>query len=202
MFDQWEQMAKQVKTLTVIKGKLELDKTNLEAKVINLELQLTEKDKEIEKLLAELLKENKSLMKIPSGTAALNHMLSIQKPYGDKSSIGYKLLYKHEKESTSTESVLNTNAKKDNIQANGPQHKSKFVKESERIIEKSANSEGFIPVCHFCNRKRHIRPKCYKLQTYLQAMISRPKSFNRPIDVAQKVYLTVIVVFQAYLSYP
>lgn len=143
---------------------------------------MIEKDKEIERLSAQLLKVNQSLMKIPPGTIALNHMLSIQKSYGDKSSIGYKLLDKHEKESMSTESVHDTDARKDNIQANGSQHRPKSVKESERIIEKIANSERFIAVCHFCSRKGHIRPKCYKLQTYLQAMISQPKSFKRPMQ--------------------
>uniref|UniRef100_A0A803PCR3 CCHC-type domain-containing protein n=1 Tax=Cannabis sativa TaxID=3483 RepID=A0A803PCR3_CANSA len=40
--------------------------------------------------------------------------------------------------------------------------------------------DKFIPTCHFCNRKGHIRPKCYKLQNYLKAMINRPNSFPQP----------------------
>ena len=43
MFDQWEQMAKQVKALGTVKGKLELDKISLEAQVADLTLQISEK---------------------------------------------------------------------------------------------------------------------------------------------------------------
>ena len=43
MFDQWEQMAKQVKALGTVKGKLEIDKISLEAQVVDLTLQISEK---------------------------------------------------------------------------------------------------------------------------------------------------------------
>lgn len=138
MFAQWEQMAKQVKTLSSAKGILEHDKISLEAKLIELTMQISEKDKEIEKLTAELLKANKSLMKIPPGTAALNHILSIQKPYRDKSYIGYKLLYKTEKGSTSTEASYEGGGRIKNAPKVADHSRLKFSKDSEKIVEKPA----------------------------------------------------------------
>ncbi|XP_062075968.1 uncharacterized protein LOC133780108 [Humulus lupulus] len=94
MFAQWEYMAKQIKGLTSAKQQLESEKDGLEDTVKKLTKQLDEKDSEIYKLTADLIRARESLEFIPPGTAAINHTLQLQKPYGDRTSIRYKMLYK------------------------------------------------------------------------------------------------------------
>lgn len=94
MFAQWEHMAKQLKNLTILRGNIESEKSSLETKMMDLQMQVSHKDKEAEKLTADLLKENLSLKSCSLGTSALNDMMNIQKPYGDRTSIGYKMLCK------------------------------------------------------------------------------------------------------------
>ncbi|XP_062118940.1 uncharacterized protein LOC133832644 [Humulus lupulus] len=195
MFAQWEYMAKKIKGLTSAKQQLESEKDELEDTVKKLTKQLDGKDSEIYKLTAELIRAKQSLEFIPPRTAAINHTLQLQKPYGDRTSIGYKILYKkwenlgindpslskNKEDKTPDDSVHNTfsagfpNSTKQISVSSGP---TKLNFEGRKpILNGQIHQERFVPVCHFCNKRGHIRPRCYKLQAYLKAMIDRPNSF-------------------------
>ncbi|KAM6596627.1 hypothetical protein CsatA_007151 [Cannabis sativa] len=198
MFAQWEYMTKQIIGLNSAKEQIESEKVKLEDTVKNLNKLLDEKDNEIYKLSAELIRAKQALEFIPPGTAAINQTLQLQKPYGDRTSIGYKMLYKQGDNLGVEESitpVINLDKKDDNQssfpstpQSSDPTRKfhvpsgpTKVKLEGRRIApENISQMERFIPVCHFCNRRGHIRPRCYKLQNYLKAMINRPMSFQKP----------------------
>ncbi|XP_062119347.1 uncharacterized protein LOC133833105 [Humulus lupulus] len=197
MFAQWEYMAKQIKGLTSANQQLESEKDGLEDTVKKLTKQLDEKDSEIYKPTADLIRARQSLEFIPPGTAAINHTLQLQKPYGDRTSIGYKMLYKkgeilgindpssskNKEDKTHDESIHNTfspgfpDSTKQISVSSGP---IKLKYEGRKtILDGQVQKERFVPICHFCNRRGHIRPRCYKLQAYLKAMIDRPNSFQQ-----------------------
>ncbi|XP_062076044.1 uncharacterized protein LOC133780190 [Humulus lupulus] len=195
MFAQWEYMAKKIKGLTSAKQQLESKKDELEDTVKKLTKQLDGKDSQIYKLTAELIRAKQSLEFIPPGTAAINHTLQLQKPYGDRTSIGYKMLYKkgenlgikdpssskNKEDKTPDDSVHNTfssgfpdSTKRISVSS----RPTKLIFEGRKpILDGQIQQERFVPVCHFCNKRGHIRPRCYKLQAYLKAMIDRPNSF-------------------------
>ncbi|XP_062104023.1 uncharacterized protein LOC133815170 [Humulus lupulus] len=197
MFAQWEYMAKQIKGLTSAKQQLESEKDELEDTVKKLTKQLDGKDSEIYKLTAELIRARQSLEFIPPGTAAINHTLQLQKPYEDRTSIGYKMLYKkgenlgindpssskNKEDKTPYDSMHNTfspgfpdSTKRISV-SSGP-IKLNF-KGRKSILGGQIHKERYVPICHFCNKRGHIRPRCYKLQAYLKAMIDRPNSFTQ-----------------------
>ncbi|XP_060960703.1 uncharacterized protein LOC133031259 [Cannabis sativa] len=168
MFAQWEYMTKQIR------------------------------DHEIYKLSAELIRAKQALEFIPPRTAAINQTLQLQKPYGDRTSIGYKMLYNQgdnlgveesitpvinlDKKAGEQSSLPSTPESSDPTgKFHVPSGPTKVKLEGRRIAsENISQMERFIPVCHFCNRRGHIRSRCYKLQNYLKVMINQPKSFQKP----------------------
>ncbi|XP_062114802.1 uncharacterized protein LOC133827049 [Humulus lupulus] len=178
--------------------KLESEKAGLQNTVKKLTKQLDEKDNEIYKLTADLIRAKQALEFIPPGTAAINQTLQLQKPYGDRTSIGYKMLYKKggnlgiydpsssksNEDKTPDDSLHNTlslgfpDPSKQVSVSSGP---TKLRFEGRKtVLVGQVQKERFVHICHFCNRRGHIRPRCYKLQTYLKAMIDCPNSFQQP----------------------
>ena len=49
---------------------------------------------------------------------------------------------------------------------------------SRPSLQKKFTSGRFVPVCHFCNKRGHIRPKCFKLQNYLQKLVERKEGLR------------------------
>ncbi|XP_060965320.1 uncharacterized protein LOC133034284 [Cannabis sativa] len=94
MFAQWEYMTKQICALKNSLEQVETEKGKLEDTVKNLNRLLDEKENEIYKLTADLIRTKQALQFIPPGTAAINQTLQLQKPYGDRTSLGYKMMYK------------------------------------------------------------------------------------------------------------
>ncbi|XP_060972330.1 uncharacterized protein LOC133038256 [Cannabis sativa] len=198
MFAQWEYMTKQIRVLKSSLEQVETEKGKLEDTVKNLNRFLDEKENEIYKLTADLIRTKQALQFIPPGTAAINQTLQLQKPYGDRTSLGYKMLYKQgndlsvenslpsnvdstkkEDELPDTSTTINESDSSEKRQVPTGPTKLKF--EGRRTdAENLLQNDNFIPTCHFCNRRGHIRPKCYKLQNYLKAMINRPNSFPQP----------------------
>ncbi|XP_060973891.1 uncharacterized protein LOC133039102 [Cannabis sativa] len=195
MFAQWSYMAKRIKELQDWNKELDASKSDLEEKLKKLTMELCSKDSEIYKLTAELFRTKQSLSCLPPGTAALNQALHSQKPYGDRTSIGYKMLYKQGQDlsingaSSSHEEIkLNFVPASENLPCSQKEISSseslKKVNNNRRTGRKkpAPSQEKFVPVCHFCNRRGHIRPKCYKLNTYLRNLIKRQstkgKSYN------------------------
>ncbi|XP_060968704.1 uncharacterized protein LOC133036209 [Cannabis sativa] len=94
MFSQWEYMTKQIRALKNSLEQVETEKGKLEDSVKNLNRLLDEKENEIYKLTADLIRTKQALQFIPQSLLAINQTLQLQKPYGDRTSLGYKMLYK------------------------------------------------------------------------------------------------------------
>ncbi|XP_060965625.1 uncharacterized protein LOC133034539 [Cannabis sativa] len=198
MFAQWEYMTKQIRALKNSLEQVETEKGKLEDSVKNLNRLLDEKENEIYKLTADLIRTKQALQFIPPGTAAINQTLQLQKPYGDRTSLGYKMLYKQgnelsvehslpsnvnssKKEDGSPDTSVTINESDSSERRQVPTGPTKLKFEGRRTdADNFPQNDNFIPTCHFCNRRGHIRPKCYKLQNYLKAMINRPNSFPPP----------------------
>ncbi|XP_030502342.2 uncharacterized protein LOC115717496 [Cannabis sativa] len=190
IFAQREYMTKQIRGLKSSLEQVETEKGKLEDMVKNLNKRLDEKENEIYKLTDDLIITKQALQFIPTGTAAINQTLQLQKPYGDRTSLGYKMLYK-QGNNLSVENSLPSNVdltkKEDGLpdipttineldssnKRQVPSGPTKLKFEGRRIdVGNLPQNDKFIPTCHFCNREGHIRPKCYKLQNYLKAMIN------------------------------
>ncbi|XP_060960697.1 uncharacterized protein LOC133031254 [Cannabis sativa] len=198
MFAQWEYMTKQIRALKNSLEQVETEKGKLEDTVKNLNRLLDEKENEIYKLTADLIQTKQALQFIPPGTAAINQTLQLQKPYGDRTSLGYKMLYKQgndlsvehslpsnvdssKKEDGLPDTSITINESDSSERRQVPTGPIKLKFEGRRTdADNLLQNDNFIPTCHFCNRRGHIRPKCYKLQNYLKAMINRPNSFPPP----------------------
>ncbi|XP_062080191.1 uncharacterized protein LOC133784942 [Humulus lupulus] len=159
MFAQWGYMAKKTKALDDLNKKLEAEKQALETQVQKLNKQLEEKESEIYKITAELVRAKQSLEFIPPGTATINQTLQLQKPYGDRTSIGYKMLYKKGNDLSIEEPSFVT-AKSDPSgdesigKADGTDVSIKDNTGGRPIsVHKSAQGSRFVPICHFCNRR-------------------------------------------------
>ncbi|XP_060968423.1 uncharacterized protein LOC133035979 [Cannabis sativa] len=186
MFAQWGYMAKRVKELQDLNKALDDSKCELEDKLKKMTLELCSKDSEIYKLTSELVRAKQSLSHVPSGTAALNQALQNQKPYGDRTSIGYKLLYNQGHDLTIEDNSASSSGDKIKFVSASPtikddQPEIKPDESKPNSVKRGPMSEKsrvkqvdrFVPTCHFCNKRGHIRPRCYKLRTYLTNFINR-----------------------------
>ncbi|XP_062114498.1 uncharacterized protein LOC133825594 [Humulus lupulus] len=94
MYQQWLTMVQKVKLLEERNTSLNMTNSKLEAEIKHLTEELEKNEEKLYVVQADLVRAKQSLESIPPGTAALNHQLHLQKPYGEMTSIGYKLLYK------------------------------------------------------------------------------------------------------------
>ncbi|KAM6574972.1 hypothetical protein CsatA_023299 [Cannabis sativa] len=172
---------KQIRALKNSLEQVETEKGKLEDSVKNLNRLLDEKENEIYKLTADLIRTKQALQFIPPGTAAINQTLQLQKPYGDRTSLGYKMLYKQgnalsvehslpsnvnssKKEDGSPDTSITINESDSSERRQVPTGPIKLKFEGRRTdADNLPQNDNFIPTCHFCNRRGHIRPKCYKL---------------------------------------
>ncbi|XP_062080574.1 uncharacterized protein LOC133785341 [Humulus lupulus] len=122
-----------------------------------------------------LIRAKQALEFIPPGTTAINHTLQLQKPYGDRTSIGYKMLYKRGGNLGINDSSSSKNNEDKTLDDSLHNTLSPGFPDPSKQVQK----ERFVPICHFYNRRGHIRPRFYKLQTYLKAMIDRPNNFQQ-----------------------
>ena len=172
MYSQWVDMVRQVKQLNAKNSVLLTHNGELNTEISRMTQEAVQKDETIARLEAELCSAKKSLQAVPSGSAALNHQLNSQKPYGDRTSVGYKLLYNSK--NLSQGSASNTAITPRWLQfvpATNTETKSSDVKSHDVKQADTSGSRRFIPTCHFCHRKVHIRPRCYLLQSYLSKMV-------------------------------
>jgi len=105
------------------------------------------KEKELN-VLHELDKANKSIKKLTIGAQRLDKIIEVGKSYGDKRGVGYI----DEVSTPSTSKTIFVKASPLVSKLNIPKIVSKHDKSS------------FVPICHYCGVKGHIRPKCFKLK--------------------------------------
>ncbi|XP_060972614.1 uncharacterized protein LOC133038466 [Cannabis sativa] len=207
MFAQWEYVTKQIIGLNSAKEQIESEKVKLEDTVKNLNKLLDEKDNEIYKLSAELIRAKQALEFIPPGTVAINQTLQLQKPYGDRTSIGYKMLYKQGDNLGVEESitpVINLDKKGDNQssfpstpQSSDPTRKfhvpsgpTKVKLEGRRIApENISQMERFIPL------KFHFVRIYGRTKWYLDSGCSRHMTGNKKLLVNYKEAKEGVVTF-------
>ncbi|ERM93380.1 hypothetical protein AMTR_s05704p00000690, partial [Amborella trichopoda] len=166
MFAQWEYMTKQIRALKNSLEQVETEKGKLEDTVKNLNRLLDEKENEIYKLTADLIRTKQALQFIPPGTAAINQTLQLQKPYGDRTSLGYKMLYKQGndlKEDGSPDTSITINESDSSERRQVPTGPIKLKFEGRRTDADNLH-----------------RMTISFLHNYLKAMINRPNSFPPP----------------------
>ncbi|XP_062075335.1 uncharacterized protein LOC133779378 [Humulus lupulus] len=140
-----------------------------------------------------VLKERNTSLKVANSKleAEVKHLTEELEKQEDKlTSIGYKLLYKKgenltigESRSLSYESLVSFVADKINTITDASGNKrdgSKIIKFSNEKMQK------FVPICHFYNRRDHIRPRCYLLRSYLRNLVGRQANTTRPSLVEGK----------------
>ncbi|XP_024019817.1 uncharacterized protein LOC112091153 [Morus notabilis] len=128
------------------------------------EFEIAEMRKRLQEANAELERTQKTLKMMNTGTAKLDHILSMGKSSHDHFGLGYS------GECQSSNSVF----VKEKTQA-----KTK-IPHSKTIIHAS-RQKPFIPICYYCSFPGHIRPQCYK---YLNAL-KQGMHLNSP-NVARK----------------
>ncbi|XP_021830110.1 uncharacterized protein LOC110770306 [Prunus avium] len=117
------------------------------------EFQSPDTESEKNKLIASLTSDNKALelelknskeriVSLTIGAEKIDRMISMGRRDGDKRGLGF--------EPSNKSSAVS---------------KTKFVKSSSSIEPSAAHEvKKFIPICHFCGTRGHIRPRCNKLR--------------------------------------
>lgn len=144
MYEQWLTMVKQLKGMQVKNGELEQEKRELNSKIDSLSKEVAQKQATLDDTLEKLRVANKSLDSLMGGTNKLNQVLEMGKPFGDRTGIGYHNSKQNISEKASTSKAVSFNY--------------------NQLKSKVDDASKFIPICHFCGRKGHIRPRCFKLQ--------------------------------------
>ncbi|KAG5558740.1 hypothetical protein RHGRI_008637 [Rhododendron griersonianum] len=117
----------------------------------------------VEELNIELTNANNVFERLNAGSKKLDEILSIQRPTSDRSGLGFhgassskqladKLNEAKPKEVTSKFHTINT-AKNFDI----------------KPLDNKKATPKFIPTCHYCQVKGHVRPNCFKLHGYPNA---------------------------------
>ncbi|KAG5548244.1 hypothetical protein RHGRI_013820 [Rhododendron griersonianum] len=111
----------------------------------------------IKKLNTELANANNVFERLNTGSKKLDDILGAQRPTSDKSGLGFH-----------GASLSNPHGSK--VIAVKPKevtHKSHIINIAKKPHDvKKANVAKFVPTCHYCNVKGHIRPNCFKLHGY------------------------------------
>ena len=89
MFEKWLKVCKLNKALEDRVNELLREKEEMKRAMINLELQIDEKEKKQVELKAELVHTQKTLKMMSSGTSKLEHILSMGKASGDHHGLRY-----------------------------------------------------------------------------------------------------------------
>lgn len=121
-----------------------------------------EKKNTLEEITTELERTQKSIKIINFGTRQLNHILTLGKSSIDHHGLGYKERY-----SSSAGIVL----------VNVSLLLAKFLDElKSKDVAHSSPTWGkynkFVPICHFCNARGHIRFNFFKFMNYMNEAIS------------------------------
>ena len=111
----------------------------------NVNAKLNNKQKALDHSMKELKKARETIKKLTTSATRLDQVPSISKVVGDKTSLGSM---EHGSTTSSTS-------------------------ENEKQSQPKSQVSHFIPICYFCGMKGQIRPKCFKLQQYLQKFVEK-----------------------------
>ena len=142
-----------------------------EGKIFELEVLLVEKDENLKSVVTELERSQKSLRFLNNGSSKLDHLITTGKSFSDYGGIEYK------GESYGSKTVfVKSGLLDDSLNVYVKKYDVKFVATKQSIatgksvsnIRQKCKNKVFIPVCHFCGVKGHIRSRCYTLMNFLE----------------------------------
>ncbi|KAL5849177.1 hypothetical protein ACOSQ4_007190 [Xanthoceras sorbifolium] len=184
--------------------KLKKEKEDDDQRIILMKKELSEKEKTLQivrhreqECLKELEDARKSIEGLTLGALKVDQVINLGKAYGDKRGIGYAIeeitpssskttCFKGENlKQTLEQPRITSNPKKAPLrqpQAQGkvPNTTSFRCQRNEWQPNHQGTFSNFIPICHFCGRKGHIRPRCFDyIQLCHNEMESRDCHFER-----------------------
>ncbi|KAG5516291.1 hypothetical protein RHGRI_037110 [Rhododendron griersonianum] len=163
-------------SVKIVETNLELAKKYKES---NVELEIAKKQvEELQRLLSDVTSERDKLRKevgslqeknglliesntICEGSKKLNNILDVQRPTSDRSGLGFH----------GASSSKQIGGKLNEAKAKEVMPKFCTINIAKNIVKKPLDSKKatppkFIPTCHYCQVKDHIRPNCFKLHGY------------------------------------
>ncbi|KAG5526738.1 hypothetical protein RHGRI_032860 [Rhododendron griersonianum] len=161
---------KQVEELQVSLSSVTSEKEKLSKEVENLreknkaltDLNAASEDK-IESLNIEIDNANILFERLNTGSKKLDKILDVQRPTSDKTGLGFY-------EASSSKTVR---GKPNEVESNKVTTKPHSIDTTKNVIGKTHDIKkdsftNFIPTCHYCQIKGHIKPKCFQLHGYPQ----------------------------------
>ena len=161
MYHKWMQVAK-------LNEKLLREKEDQAKKMKALEGELAESKRIQGDLSGELEHLKKTVKMLNSGSTNLDQILTIGKTAGNHMGLGYM------GESSNSKTVFVPAAKVEKTEVN--QRKTGTQTGAQAVTP----SKKWIPVCHYCERSGHIRPRCFQYLADLRK-ISESKQHGRKI---------------------
>ena len=139
-----------------------------------------------------------------SGTQKLDHILSLSK----SSSNHHGLRYQHDKDSNSQGVFVKASSQI----ASPSRVKLPYLQKGKVVAHSSPVHQGknnkFIPNCHFCHVKGHIRPNCFKLIKYMKNVVffnythGKPRMTPRPkVETSENKPITTSIRKTNYKTY-
>ncbi|XP_062100847.1 uncharacterized protein LOC133806773 [Humulus lupulus] len=159
MYNQWVSVIKKAKILEIKVGELEEERRNLLGKVDFLTLDIEEKRVALEEMQEKLDYANKTIETYTVGQDLFDNMMGICQFAREKHGVGFNQPLAIKKKDL-------------------PSSSKKMSPISPSFLATPKNSPAtakFIPICHLCGKKGHIRPRCYKLNFYLSHLINISK---------------------------
>ncbi|KAG5563235.1 hypothetical protein RHGRI_005851 [Rhododendron griersonianum] len=161
---------KQVEELQVSLSSVTSEKEKLSKEVENLReknkvltnLNAASEDK-IESLNIEIDNANILFERLNTGSKKLDKILDVQRPTSDKTGLGFY-------EASSSKIVR---GKPNEVESNKVTPKPHSIDTTKNVMGKTHDIKkdsftNFIPTCHYCQIKGHIKPKCFQLHGYPQ----------------------------------
>ncbi|CAL9005549.1 unnamed protein product, partial [Prunus brigantina] len=146
--------------------------------------------KENEELKFELDLIEKREIDFTIGAEKVDKMLNSGKNYGNKTGLGFTSETKKNSGVNirfvkALESADNVDKKNIDLDQSRLINTENSYQSTVETVRNTANTKNFIPVCHFCNEKGHIRPYCFKLKerinsTNLQRQV---ENLSREVEI-------------------
>ena len=116
---------------------------------------MKEKDEKVQKIKAELENTQKNLRMLNSGTSNLEQILNMGQSVCNRNGLGYTGVT-NDVATTSKIVFVKAAVTSQNHFSSG-----KIIKPALPKVKR------FVPICHYCNKSGHIRPKCLSIKILL-----------------------------------